>query len=151
MVEWPAKIDGVYMKRHPLRGNHCHKDARFILEVRSKKAAKRYIHIYIYILNFSFLNRDSIIREFSFWLYSRLSWTILRVQNIVHFYTYMYIYKKKGKKNLDGKRILTSTKKKTMIDGRSSAKFSSLPWLERTVRSFLMKHTSDTFLIQKWQ
>ena len=106
----------VHVKRHPLRGNHCHKDARFIMEVRGKKSGGTvylYVSVIFRLLNTLHKSRsylesmESSLRQnfLGFKVMVQLPRTILvcyRVQNIIR--TRICIETKKKKKKKKEKR-----------------------------------------------
>lgn len=149
----------VHVKRHPLRGNHCHKDARFIMEVRGKKSGGTvylYVSVIFCLLNTLHKSRsylesmESSLRQnfLGFKVTIQLPRTILvcyRVQNIVR--TRICIEKKKKKDNKDSRWKKNGRVEKMTKHGQSLEKFSSFPWLEKvrgTVRFYPVLNETRT-------
>ena len=161
----------VHVKRHPLRGNHCHKDARFIMEVRGKKSGGTvylYVSVIFRLLNTLHKSRsylesmESSLRQnfLGFKVMVQLPRTILvcyRVQNIIRTRICIETKKKKKKKkdNKDSGWKKNGRVQKMTKHGQSLAKFSGFPWLEKvkgTVRFYPVPNetrTPDTNIFPK--
>lgn len=128
----------VHVKRHPLRGNHCHKDARFIMEVRGKKSGGT---VYLYmsaifrLLNTLHKSRsylesmESSLRQnfLGFKITIQLPRTILvcyRVQNIIR--TRICTEKKKKKREKRQQRLSMEKEWKSRENDETWTKFGKI-------------------------
>lgn len=151
----------VHVKRHPPRGNHCHKDARFIMEVRGKKSGGT-VYLYMSAI-FRLLNTLHKSRSYLESMESSLRQNFLGFKIMVQLpRTILVCYrvqkkkrKKEKKDNKDSRWKKNGRVEKMTKHGRSLAKFSSFPWLEKargTVRFYPVLNetrTPDTNIFPK--